>query len=200
MLVLRLTSDSDLHGALTDDQFTIGVISGQTFFLLFVTALFGTLGGGLYLMVRGWVPPRGRRWASAVFFGSVGAAFAIRPGGVDFTLLEPVALAVALFIVIPAAYGIALVWLTERLLRDGALERSGALVAALVPLLLISPALGIGAILVIVALAAWAIGRSSPGLVALWTSASTAWIGRAVLFAVTARFLVEAVRDTVEVL
>ena len=64
MLVLRLTSDSSLRGAKTDDGFTMGILSTQTLFLLGVTSARGILGGLVYLIVRGWFPPRGgsRRW------------------------------------------------------------------------------------------------------------------------------------------
>ena len=103
MFVLRLTSDPALHGIKTDDDFTIGIVSGQTMFLLAATALAGTMGGVLYLVARHWIPHDARGWGSALFFGSIGAAFAIRPGGVDFTLISPLPLAIAMFIALPAA-------------------------------------------------------------------------------------------------
>lgn len=56
MFVLRLTSDPALHGTQTDDDFTIGVISIATFFLLTATAFAGSLGGVLYLVARRWIP------------------------------------------------------------------------------------------------------------------------------------------------
>lgn len=200
MLLLRLTSDPALHGVQTDDQFTIGVISGDTFFLLVATALLGALGGVVYVVARAWFSPRVRPWVSAVFFGSIGAASAIRPHGVDFTLLSPIPLAVGLFVVLPVAYGVALVRLTERLLRHGTMERTGPMVAGLVPMLPLAAAGGIGALVMLGALGVWRITRSAPEIASAWTSTPVLWLGRALLLAVTLRFLAEAVADAAEVL
>src|ERR671910_278998 len=50
----------------------------------------------------------------AVALGTVGGAAVIEPGGVDFTLLEPRWLAVALFVALPTAFGAVLAWGVER--------------------------------------------------------------------------------------
>ena len=48
MFVLRLTSSDSLHGMQTDDDFTIGSLTGATLFLIAATAFLGILGGLLY--------------------------------------------------------------------------------------------------------------------------------------------------------
>ncbi len=92
MLVLRLTSDPSLRGMETDDGFIIGRFSGETGFLVFLTAAAGILGGLLYLIVRPWIQEQLRPWVMGVFGGIVGGALVIRPDGIDFTLLEPLTL------------------------------------------------------------------------------------------------------------
>ncbi|HYF10911.1 MAG TPA: hypothetical protein VEC09_01265, partial [Actinomycetota bacterium] len=69
MLVLRLTSDPSLHGLPTDDDFTIGVVSGETAFLLIASAVIGAAGGVVYLAIRSWLPERMRPWMAAVLCG-----------------------------------------------------------------------------------------------------------------------------------
>lgn len=200
MFVLRLTSDPALRGAQTDDDFTIGVISNATLFLLGATAFAGTLGGVLYLVARRWIPDGARPWASAVFFGSIGAAFAIRPHGLDFTLLSPLPLAVAMFIALPVAFGVALSFAVERRLEGASRPTRGVVIVGLLPLLPLALLGGTGVFIALGALAVWAIGRASPRIVAAWNSPPIAWLGRVVLIAVAARALVEVVRDTAEVL
>src|SRR5687768_17596769 len=56
MLVLRLTSDPALAGTPTDDDFTIGAITGDTLFLLLLGSLAGAMGGVVYSLVRIWLP------------------------------------------------------------------------------------------------------------------------------------------------
>lgn len=198
MFVLRLTSDPALHGALTDDDFTIGVISVATFFLLGATAFAGALGGVLYLAVRGWIPESARAWASAVFFGSIGAAFAIRSDGLDFTLLSPLPLAIAMFIALPVAFGFALSVAVERRLE--APSNRSVMIVGLLPLLPLALIGGAGVFVALGALAVWAIGRSWPRIAAAWNSPRVAWLGRVVLIAVAARALAEVVRDTADIL
>ena len=183
MFVLRLTSDPSLRGARTDDDFIIGVFTSQTLFLLGVTAGLGILGGVFYLMVRGWIPARRRVVVMTVFFGLVGGGSIVRPHGVDFTALSPLPLAVAMFVAIPAAYGAAMPWLTERLLREGSVMRClrWAWIVGLLPL-----ALGnvVGVLLLLVAFLVWYVGRSSPVTMAAWRSQAATWVGRAGLVVV----------------
>ena len=66
------------------------------------TGIAGVLGGILYLAVRSWLPERGRAALVGVFGRIVGGALFINPGGLDFTQLDPLPLAIAMFIVLPA--------------------------------------------------------------------------------------------------
>ncbi len=201
MFVLRLTSDPALRGLKTDDDFTIGIFSGATLFLVIVTTVLGILGGLVYLVVRGWLPGRARPWLFGGLTGIVGGATVIRPGGIDFTLLDPLGLAVALFIALPAAYGVAVSLLVERFLADGsAFSRSKALIAGFVLLLPLGFFGLIGVAVLALILAAVLLGRAAPEMASLWTSPPVAWIGRAGLVAVAILWGAALVRDVVEVL
>ena len=201
MFVLRLTSDPSLHGLKTDDDFTIGIFSGETLFLVIVTTVLGIIGGLVYLVVRGWLPDRARPWLFGGLTGIVGGATVIRPGGIDFTLLDPLPLAVAMFIALPAVYGVAVSLLIERFLAsDSPFSRSKVGVAGLVlllPLALLGP-IGLAVVALIVAVVM--LGRASPEIASLWTSPPVAWIGRAGLTAVAVVWGVALVRDVIEVL
>lgn len=196
MLVLRLTSDSSLHGVKTDDGFIIGRFSGDSLFLLVFTSVLGALGGILYLAVRSWLPERARAALAGVFGGVVGGAFFIRPDGLDFTRLDPLPLAVAMFIALPAVYGVMMSLLVERLLpQDSGWSRSRAWFLALLPLVAIAAfgPLGVGVLVVMIGL--WAIHRWSPETTSMLRSAPVVWIGRAVLLALTALGLVALIKD-----
>jgi len=201
MLVLRLTSDPALRGLETDDDFTIGIFSAATMFLVVVTTVLGIIGGLVYLVVRGWLPERGRPWLFGALTGIVGGATIIRPGGIDFTLLEPLGLAVAMFIVLPAAYGVATSLLAERFLADdSAFRRSRAWIAGLV-LLLPLGLFGVAGLAVLaLILAAVLLGRAAPAIASLWNSPPVAWIGRVGLVAIAIVWSTELVRDAVEIL
>ena len=197
MLALRLTSDPSLHGVSTDDGFTIGRVSLETLFLLGVTAGLGMAGGLFYLVVRRWIPSPWRIPLMMLFFALVGGAGLIGPSAVDFTLLSPLPLAVALFVVIPAVYGATMPWIAERLLREDSFLRTGAWIVGLVPLLFANI---VGALVLLVALGVWAIGRSAPSLVEAWRSQVVTWLGRAALVAVAVTSGVGIVRDGIEIL
>jgi len=198
MLMLRLTSDPTLRGLETDDGFVIGRFSGDTVFLLILTAFFGVLGGLFYLMVRSLVPPRLRLGLTGIFGGIVGGAIVIRPGGIDFTRLEPLSLAIALFVAVPALYGVALSWFVERLLgKDSMLNRAGAwswalVVLAFVPIALAGP---FGLIVVLIGAVVWLLGRTFPKLVSIWNSVPAMWIGRVMLAGLTGAAFVELIGD-----
>jgi len=136
-----------------------------------------------------------------VITGLIGGAAIIRPGGIDFTRLEPLWLAVAMFVALPAAYGVATSLLGERFLREGsAILRSRPWLAALVfllPIGLLGPT-GIG--VAIAALALAFLGPRAPVLGAIWGSAPVTWLGRAALAAVVGIAFVELARDVSAVL
>lgn len=114
MFVLRLTSDDSLHGRETDDGFTIGSFSSSTLFLMFFCAFFGAIAGVVYVIGRWSLPARYRIAAAALVGALLGGAMILNADGIDFQLLEPQILAVAMFIVIPGATMAAIAWLVER--------------------------------------------------------------------------------------
>lgn len=199
MLALRLTSHPSLHGVSTDDGFTIGRVSLQTLFLLGVTAGLGMAGGLFYLVVRRWIPSPWRIPLMTLFSALVGGAGLIGPSAVDFTRLSPLPLAVALFVAIPAAYGAMMPWIAERLLREDSTLRRGrwAWIVGLVPLLFANI---VGALVLLVALGVWAVGRSTPELVKAWRSQVVTWLGRAALVAVAVMSGSGLVRDGIDIL
>ena len=74
-------------------------------------------------------------------------------------------------------------WIAERLLREDSILRRGrwAWIVGLVPLLFANI---VGALVLLVALGVWAIGRSAPSLMEAWRSQVVTWLGRAALVAV----------------
>lgn len=198
MLVLRLTSDPALRGLETDDGFIIGRFSGETLFLLIFTAFFGLLGGLFYLVVRSLVPPRHRPGLTGVFGGIAGGAIVISPGGVDFTRLEPLSLAIALFVALPALFGVAMSLLVERLLgEDSVLNRAGvwswAVVAlAFVPIALAGP---FGLIVILIVGVLWLLSRAFPKLASIWSFIPAMWVGRVMLAGLTGAALLDLIGD-----
>lgn len=201
MLILRLTSDPVVRGRLSDDGFTIGVVSGATVFLLGFTTILGAVGGAVYLAIRGWLPEAGRPWIVGSLVGLVGGALVIRPHGIDFTELEPLWLAVAMFVALPATYGVATSLLAERFLRPNSrlLGSSAGLVGlvALLPLALAGPP-GLAIVTVVAALAF--AGPRVRALGAFWTSSPMTWLGRLALAVVGVIAAVELGRDAVAIL
>lgn len=201
MFVLRLTSDPALDGLKTDDDFTIGVFSGETLFLLIVTAVLGLIGGLVYLAVRSWLPGRVRSWLFGALTGIVGGTLVIRPEGIDFTLLEPLWLAIAMFVVLPAAYGVAVSLLAERFLAaDSTFSHSRAWIGGLVLLLPLGLFGLVGLAVITAIIAAVLLGRVAPHIASLWTSPPVTWIGRVGLVTVAIVWGAGLVTDVVEVL
>lgn len=206
MLALRLTSDASLRGLETDDGFTIGVISGDTLFLLGLTAFLGVLGAVFYVAIRPWLPPGVRPWAFAVVAGAIGGAIVIKPDGIDFTVLEPLWLAVAMFVALPAAYGYVVAILVERSFRRPVDKRWRGLIGLVLvlPVLPFPLTLGlrspvdIGILIVaILVLVLFARGR---GIASTWTSPPASWIGRLGLGTVTVLATVGLIRDAAAIL
>jgi hypothetical protein len=203
MFILRLTSPDSLHGLSTDDGFTIGVVSGATAFLLVATTIGGVIGGVAYLFVRGWIPPRWRVIATATFTGLVIGASVIRIDGIDFRVLDPLWLAVTLFVIVPVAYGALLALFVERFVRDGAwFQRTAVWAIApfgvlLVPILFFGNA---GLPVAIVVLLAWFGLETSATAASIWRSWAVTWVGRGLLVVIAAGGLAGIVRDAAQIL
>lgn len=200
MFVLRLTSDPSLHGAETDDGFIIGSFTGATVFLVGATALLGVLGGVFYLAVRSRFPLRIRPAVMGVFGGAVGGALVIRPGGVDFTEVRPQVLSILMFVALPAAYGVVMSILVERMLRpESFLQTSRLWPVGLIPMVPLLPTLP-GLVILVLAPGLWLVRLKVPAVLRMWDSAPAVWAGRAVVAAVVLIALFYLVRDIAAVL
>jgi hypothetical protein len=197
MLLLRLTSESSLIGMTTDDGFRTGSFTAETFFLLTVTAIGGAVLGVAYVAARRWLPRSRRPAVAAVVLGAIGGAAIIDPEGLDFTVLDPLWLAVTMFIALPAAFGAALARGVERLL-PWASDRGPSTFALLVPLLPI--VLPVMAVLVGLVALAWAALRRWPAAGRVWWSAPVTVAGRAVGIGATVFAAIVLAQDVAEIL
>jgi hypothetical protein len=121
MRLLFLTSDERVRGVVTDSGFEIGSISLGTVFLVVFSAIggafLGAVGGPLRMVTAGptWLVALGAGIANAAFFG----ALLVAPDGVDFNVLDPLWLAVALFVLLPGSWAATVVVLADRMARPG---------------------------------------------------------------------------------
>ncbi len=202
MFVLRLTSDASVRGLQTDDEFTIGEFTFDTVFLVGFGAALGAVGGLLYMAGREWLPQRARPALSGLLFGTLGGALVIEPGGVDFTVLEPLWLAIAMFIALPALYGAALSAAVERSTDRAASHEPRKGVRrwlAVLPLgfILVGGPFGLAALL----LAAILVAVNRSGVVLrVWRSMPAVWLGRGMLVVAVGGGLFELIRDANDIL
>lgn len=188
MLLLRLTSPDLVIGAFSDDGFEIGVITTDTFNLVAAMAAIGGVNGVLYAAVRGAIPARLRLPLWSLFAAAVGGANVVHEDGLDFTLLEPTWLAIALFVVLPGAAAALVVMLAERWIdREPFADRrltTGLVLAALCGTFAVVVALAV----VVVALVVRALGAGRvvhraaqvlvpAGLVVATTAAAVTLVG-----------------------
>ncbi len=198
MFVLRVTSSSGVIGVESDDGFEIGRISFSTLILLAITGIVGAVGGPIYLLLRQWVPGRLRVSATAVLAGVIGGTGLLNPGGVDFTLLSPLWLAVVLFILIPLVYGAVLSVFVERVLaRESARAVPWWAFVPNLVLLLFAPA---ALMLAAVVLGGWALGHFVEPVGRWWRSPVVVWLGRVVLVVALVRFGLALVDDVQAIL
>lgn len=117
MLLLRLTSPDDVIGMTSDDGFEVGVFSFDTAQLVLAMAMLGAINGVLYAALRGALPRKLRLPLWSVLAAALGGASIVHDDGVDFVFLEPAALAIALFVLLPGAAAAVVVMLVERWMR-----------------------------------------------------------------------------------
>lgn len=133
MLLLRLTSPDVVVGMTSDDGFEIGVVSTSTFNLLLGMTFFGALNGVVYVVLRGAIPRRLRLPLWSLLAAAIVGAGVVHEDGVDFQLLEPVGLAVGLFVALPAVAAALVAVLVERWIDTDPAEHrtlAGVLVVA----------------------------------------------------------------------
>lgn len=196
MLTLRLTSGDEVIGIESDDGFFIGHITNATFFLLALTTVAGALMlGPLYALGRHAVPHAVRSLVTASVFGIIGGALFVRRDGVDFTVLEPRWLAVTLFVMLPAVFGLVLEPL-QAAIRPRTDRWPGTLIwvltafASLV-ICTIGPPI---ALVVVLVWAAILTGLDRPALQAL-RAPGLVWIGRAAILVLVVLAGIDLGRD-----
>ena len=121
MRILFLTTGDSVKGVTSDDGFFIGRFTlADTASLVAVTTLLGIVAALLYLGARPFVLHFGRLTVplTALFYGVVGGALLVKPEGVDFRVLEPAALAIAMFVAIFAVFGGVVSWAVNAAARE----------------------------------------------------------------------------------
>lgn len=109
MFMLRVTSGPEVMGLQSDDDFEIGQVTLLSIPLILALTAFTTLTvGPMHALARGWVPAPMRPAVFATVLGLVGGGAVVHADGVDFQLLTPRWLAVALFVAVPASVGLLL--------------------------------------------------------------------------------------------
>jgi ABC-type amino acid transport system permease subunit len=147
MLILRLTTGDHITGVVSDDGFVMGRVTlGGSLQLAAAYTVIGVVLGLLYALARRFLPRLGRVVAWSAVTAALGGASFVHADGVDYALLEPLWLAVAFFVALPALAGLCVAWLVERIeARQASFGRRHAVVG-LASLLLIGPAV-VGALL-----------------------------------------------------
>ena len=125
MFLLRVSTGEPARGVISDDGFVIGQFTfGDSAGLLVATTGLGGIGGLLYLALRTGLPERIRVPIWTLAGAAIGGEALVHSDGVDFQLLKPQALAIALFIAIPALGAAASGFLIERWLHVPPWSRS----------------------------------------------------------------------------
>ena len=118
MRVIFLTSDESVRGFTSDDGFEIGRMSFDSVFLVIALTFVGAFLGGGYGVLRMFL--EGPLWAMcagmAVMVGAAGGALVVNSDGIDFRLLEPLWLAVIMFVALPALWGATVPLVTDQIL------------------------------------------------------------------------------------
>lgn len=149
MLLARL--NPQVTGRLSDDGFLMGQFSlADTFGLVTFGTALGVLGGLLFLALRGlrfgpqWFQVASMTVGPAVVVG----AMLVHTDGIDFRVLHPTWLAIALFVALPGLFALAVSWLTDRWTRpeSWAFRTRRAWLAGLPLLIVIAPALPVAAL------------------------------------------------------
>lgn len=187
-LLVELNPVAD--GLTSDDGFEMGTVTlaGSANLMFLVGTGFGLLGAGIYVALR---PLRvGPAWfrllSVSLGAGTVVASQVVHADGVDFRLLQPVWLAVGLFVLVPTVYVAILSLVSERLLARGDGLPAGLWVPGLVAWVVTVVLLPLLLALVVGRAALWALGRTDPGRRVL-TSRTAPWLVRlalAVMFVV----------------
>lgn len=204
MRLLFLTSDG-VRGLTSDDGFPIGQFSpAATFNLLVATTAIGVIGAFVYLAVRPSL--LGPRWlrvtGCALAAGAVVGSMLVHTTGVDFTLLGPTWLAIALFVAIPALFAALAAPSIEWALRDEGWFQTAPAGIALLPLVvfLFPPLLVLVAIPAVTVAAGHRRLQRSERWSAVVHGPAVQWVVRAAWVAVGIVGIVGLARDTAALL
>ena len=117
MLILRFTSPDTVRGRISDDGFEIGRFTlGGTYNLCVIGAAVGLIGAATYRLVASrLIGPRWfRRSTVALACAVVVGSMLVHDDGIDFHALQPMWLAIGLFVALPAAFGFAIAIAVDR--------------------------------------------------------------------------------------
>lgn len=178
-------------GVVSDDGFVMGqfTLSGSLNLALVVGPGLGVLGAGFYVAFRGLRIGPGWFQLLSISLGpaAVVGALIVHTTGVDFRLLEPLSLAIGLFVLLPAVYVVMLSVVAEPMLTRSPAPPRSVLVLGLLAWAPLFPVL-------LLLAAGWA---------ALWSmtragiraTPRAAWVARGLLTLVFLMAVVDLVRD-----
>ena len=130
MLLLRVTSPDQVVGVTSDDGFEIGrfTLSGS-YSLLMLGASVGIIGAAAYRAVKPWLlgPSWFRRLTTGLGAAAVVGSMLLHADGVDFNVLEPTWLAIALFVGLPFVFGVAIGPVVDRVAAPESWTKHGRL-------------------------------------------------------------------------
>jgi hypothetical protein len=202
MFILRITSSGRVRGLESDDGFVIGRFTlGGTYNLLMLGAAVGILGAAAYQWVRPWLlGPRWFRLATvALAAGAVVGSMLIHSDGIDFRLLTPTALAIALFVALPAIFALATGLAVEHVERTARRTRSATTWIAPALLVIAFPAVLIVLLFASVVIMAWLAVRDTRPIRALASNAAAGLMARAAWLAIAVVGLAALVNDIVDI-
>lgn len=182
MRVLSLTSP-DAQGAMTEAGEVVGEISlGGTIFLLAAGAVLGMAGGLAYVALRRWLPKRKTGLAFGLLMLAVSGRVLVDPDNIDFVILDPASLGIAMFTALPVLFGLFVVPLQVRLEPFFTKPRSRIattlmLVAGLLPLAIGGPL----AVAIVILVAVGFLVARSPTVRYVWAASTVDIYGRALL-------------------
>ena len=145
MRLLAVTAGDDAQGRITEADEVVGQITagGTIGFVVFTALFFGSATGGVYLLLRRWLPA-GR--AGGLAYGALLLVLAgtrldpLRQGNLDFDLVGPGWVSVVAFAALVLFHGMLVAALAGRVSRSvPLLARQPRAIAAHAPLLLLAP-------------------------------------------------------------
>ncbi len=186
----------EVSGTLSDDGFEMGrVTMSGTLNLFSVGTFLGIFGAVIYMLLRHLrIGPAWFRYLSVSTGAGVTVGSMLVHDGVDFTLLHPVGLAIALFVAIPSLYALLLQLLAERWLKPESAFMTTSNKAVFIPALVWIPL----APLFLAAGLIWAMAEfwrreDSPGMTRL--RPVLPWLGRLVLAGIFTAASIDLIDD-----